>query len=262
MNNFSKYDFEFIIEGTIKVGSDKSLYEAKMINKSMASSRLFDITCNKDSNEASNKGSSKALSRDVIIIRLHASLSREIEILISLNYKGIPKNLIFWQEGEFVFIVQEKIRGKNLLEYIIYHKNLPANKRLMIAYDVANTLNYLHSLCQKRIIHGDISPNNILISDNEEVYLIDFGSSFYQNIVKKEKAYYGTSGYFSPSIISDPMSVDRMIDIYSYSMVLKLLKINQISIDGHELYIKCFGACPESPVDLEDIMEDILQMLN
>ncbi|KAF3524010.1 hypothetical protein F2Q69_00051166 [Brassica cretica] len=61
-----------------------------------------------------------------------------------------------------------KERSKPALEWKILHK---------IALDVARTVAYLHEQCSDKVLHRDIKPSNILLDNNYNAYLSDFGLS-------------------------------------------------------------------------------------
>ena len=48
-------------------------------------------------------------------------------------------------------------------------------QRIIIAIDVASTLNYLHNPCQQQIIHCNLKPNNILLNSEMITHVSDFG---------------------------------------------------------------------------------------
>ena len=48
-------------------------------------------------------------------------------------------------------------------------------QRIIIAIDVASTLNYLHNPCQQQIIHCNLKPNNILLNSEMIAHVSDFG---------------------------------------------------------------------------------------
>lgn len=242
MNNFSKFQCDFSIENVLKESVDKSVYSALMKRFIALEHTSFED--------------------EVIVIKILKTCDNEIKFLTSLKHQGIPKILMMWEEEDYLVIIQEKVIGLSLNEYVRRHENIPNNKRLMIAYDLAKILKYIHLEKRSNTVHGDISPNNIMISYNDEIFLIDFGSSFRECIVKKEKAYYGTKGYFSPIIVENPMVVSKGIDIYSFAMILKLLEIDKISMEGYELYKNCLDKSVEDNFDIDEIMDDILYILN
>jgi serine/threonine protein kinase len=90
-----------------------------------------------------------------------------------------------------------------------------------IALGTARGLAYLHSECEHRIIHCDVKPENILLHDNLQVKISDFGIS--KLLSPEQSALFttlrGTRGYLAPEwLTSSPIS-DKA-DVYSYGMVL------------------------------------------
>ena len=90
-----------------------------------------------------------------------------------------------------------------------------------IAIGVARGLAYLHSGCDHRILHFDIKPENILLADNREVKIADFGLAKLMNL-EQSKTFTkmrGTRGYIAPEWLTNSAISDKT-DVYSYGMVL------------------------------------------
>lgn len=122
MKNFSRYGCDFIINNTLKESNEKNVYSATM--KRRLSYIEFQV------------------EEEVIIIKILKSCEREIIYLSSLKHQCIPNVIMIWEEGDYITIVQEKIIGFSLFDYMKEHINIPRNKSLMIAYDLANVLLY------------------------------------------------------------------------------------------------------------------------
>ncbi|KAG1751383.1 kinase-like domain-containing protein [Suillus paluster] len=76
---------------------------------------------------------------------------------------------------EALAMVSLWMEGGTLARYLEVHKEkIPYRKKLHLLRDIASGLAYLHS---RRIVHGDLTPNNIMLDDNERALLIDFGLS-------------------------------------------------------------------------------------
>ncbi|MCH5196222.1 MAG: serine/threonine protein kinase [Oscillospiraceae bacterium] len=80
----------------------------------------------------------------------------------------------FFYENDTVYFAMEYLKGQTLKEYIGEHGTLSAPQALFIAQSVANALMAAHS---SNVLHRDISPDNIIICDNGDVKLIDFGAA-------------------------------------------------------------------------------------
>lgn len=97
-------------------------------------------------------------------------------------------------------------------------------KLKQIAIGIAKGLDYLHQGCNKRILHFDIKPQNILLDQNFNPKVADFGlaklCSREQSVVAMTAAR-GTIGYIAPEVFSRNFgSVSYKSDVYSYGMLL------------------------------------------
>ena len=113
----------------------------------------------------------------------------EAKISVFLNHSNIVQVFDLGRIGEHYFIAMEFVNGIDLHKYIKKCKQkkqfLPIDISIFIASEVAKGLDYAH---RKRdpegkplnIIHRDVSPQNILISDIGEVKITDFGIAKFQ----------------------------------------------------------------------------------
>ncbi|KAI3460596.1 hypothetical protein Pfo_017259 [Paulownia fortunei] len=94
-------------------------------------------------------------------------------------------------------------------------------ERVEIAVGAARGLAYLHSGCEKKIIHCDVKPENILLQDHFQAKISDFGLS---KLLSREQSSLfttmrGTRGYLAPEWLTSSAISDKT-DVYSFGMVL------------------------------------------
>jgi serine/threonine protein kinase len=113
------------------------------------------------------------------------------------------------------FLVMEFISGRNL-EQMLAQAPIPfANAAVWVA-DLASALAYAH---RAGIIHGDVKPGNIRITENDQVKLIDFGVARFASQLSGSDRVLGTPAYLSPEQI-EGRKQDGRSDLFSLGVVL------------------------------------------
>nr|XP_002123667.1 receptor-interacting serine/threonine-protein kinase 1-like [Ciona intestinalis] len=153
----------------------------------------------------------------------------EAKVLYRMNHPHIVKFLgvvsLFQMDG----IVMEYMTGGNMESLIKSDKELPLHERLRLLQELASAIKHIHTHDKKKaFIHSDIKPQNILLSENLELKLADFGSV---NI--KESTGVGTSTlhiphstqhtwpYTAPEFLSNlSEKKTTAMDIYSYGIII------------------------------------------
>lgn len=154
---------------------------------------------------------------------------KEIEILKTINHKGIPKFIDIIEDTKSLAYVQEYIDGKTFKEMIEDKDEISDIDFKEFFLQALDILNYLHKMLPP-VIHQDISPKNIIIS-NKKLYLIDFGSV--KTAIVREKTQtlttVGTFGYMAPEQIMGKAIISS--DIFSLGMTFLAIKNNKKASD-------------------------------
>lgn len=160
---------------------------------------------------------------------LFEGMENELNILKNTHHPVLPKifNLIKFN-GKF-FLVMEYIDGINLEEYI--KKNGLIKKRMLvnIINQVCSGLYYLHSM-EPSIVYRDLKPSNIMILEDENIKLIDFGiAKRYNRDISADEFAWGSRGFAAPEQIGDKKgrglyNTDIRTDIYGVGTTIYYLK--------------------------------------
>ncbi len=151
-------------------------------------------------------------------------LEREVSILKQLNHPNIPKYIDYFQleDDNKLYLVQELVPGKDLNQQVKEGLRLTEKEVKNIAVQVLSILDYLHNF-EPRIIHRDIKPHNLILSDDGQIFLVDFGAvhNAYYNTMIGGTVGIGTIGYMSPEQqIGKPVPAS---DLYSLGRTLLYL---------------------------------------
>ncbi len=146
---------------------------------------------------------------------------REARIMMEFKHDHIVHVYDHFKEGSSYYIVEEFVDGVSLEQLIRRERYLSNEAAALIFYEVCKALQHAH---EKGVIHRDMKPGNILISNQGEVKLVDFGIATSledsEEGLTREGMTLGTPSYIPPEQIDNAKSVDRRADIYSLGVVL------------------------------------------
>lgn len=109
-----------------------------------------------------------------IATRLKEKFLKEAQLVSQLKCRNIVEIYDVFEENNTAYYVMEYIPGMNLSDYIKQNGPMTEQQALPVIAQVANALEYIHN---RKILHLDVKPANIMFRDNNEVVLIDFGIS-------------------------------------------------------------------------------------
>ena len=122
-------------------------------------------------------------------------------------------------------IIMRLLKGKTL-EEIKHNKESPfdIHTAFKMICQVLLAMDFAH---KKGVVHSDLKPGNIFLSDSEEIFILDFGLAALLELDKKDNSkLYGTPLYMSPEQINGEY-IDARTDIYSIGMILYTLVTGQ-----------------------------------
>ncbi|XP_019185832.1 PREDICTED: serine/threonine-protein kinase CDG1-like isoform X2 [Ipomoea nil] len=162
----------------------------------------------------------------------------EIEILTTLHHKNIISLLGFCFGDSNLLLVYNLLSRGSLEDNLHGTPNVGNtfgwSDRYKVALGIAEALDHLHSSADEPIIHRDVKSSNILLSDDFEPQLSDFGlttmaSSLSCHLESIDVA--GTFGYLAPEYLTHG-KINEKIDVYAFGIVLLELLSGRKPIDN------------------------------
>lgn len=102
---------------------------------------------------------------------------KEAQRLYRIKHPNVVRVLALFEENGTAYYVMDYIAGESLSQRLKRMGTLPENEVLQYTRSLVETLHSLHNQAPTSIYHLDIKPANIMLSDEGEVILIDFGAS-------------------------------------------------------------------------------------
>jgi eukaryotic-like serine/threonine-protein kinase len=204
----------------------------------------------------------------------------EAKIAVNLNHGSVVSIYDFGIERGQFFLVMEYVEGRNLRQILNeLKKNVQQFSIEQVAYmmkEVAAGIDHAHRLLDGatgkpfNLVHRDMSPQNIMVSYEGEVKVIDFGIAKGDTQAEQTKTgtLKGKFGYMSPEQ-ADGQSIDSRTDLFSMGIVLwELLAHDRLFTSNSEAAIlRKIRECqipsirkinPSVPIDLENIVNKAL----
>uniref|UniRef100_A0ACD5ZGC2 Uncharacterized protein n=1 Tax=Avena sativa TaxID=4498 RepID=A0ACD5ZGC2_AVESA len=231
----TRYSFEKLSECTegfskkLGEGGFGSVFEGKLGENKVAVKRL----------EGARQGKKEFLA--------------EVETIGSIEHINLVRLIGFCVNKSERLLVYEYMSRGSLDRWIYYrHNNAPLDwcTRHRIILGIAKGLCYLHEDCRQKIAHLDIKPQNILLDDNFNAKVADFGLC---KLIDRDQSKVvtmmrGTPGYLAPEWLTS--RITEKVDVYSFGVVIMEILSGRKNIDNSQ---------PEENVQLINLLREKAQ---
>ncbi|ESR61271.1 hypothetical protein CICLE_v10014464mg [Citrus x clementina] len=168
-------------------------------------------------------GTKVAVKRLEGIGEINKSFLAEVKTIGSIHHLNLLRLIGFCAEKSQNLLVYEYMPNGSLDRWLFQRSDefmLDWQQRKKIILDIAKGLTYLHADCRQKILHLDIKPQNILLDDNFNAKVADFGLS---KLIDRDQSQVvttmrGTPGYLAPEWLSSVIT--EKVDIYSFGVVM------------------------------------------
>ena len=172
---------------------------------------------------------------DIILIEERDSGEHFIKKLLTTYNKSVydylkenpvdhmPRIIRLYESDNCLIVIEEYIEGQTVAA-LIENGALPKNQAVYIAKCVCRILDELHNL-PKPIIHRDIKPSNIIVTPDNEVFLLDMNvAKWYDPDKTDDTKHMGTENYAAPEQVGYGLSASSAkSDIYAVGMLLNVM---------------------------------------
>lgn len=186
---------------------------------------------------------------------LLARFQREVNICLDLNHPHILKILDHQQTAQYMYFASPLMRGGTLVDII---KGGPAAPEAVCHWvgQLADALDYAHKF---DVVHRDIKPSNVLLDEDGNVYLTDFGIALltsHTSNLTKTGIVVGTPAYMSPEQWRDD-TLDGRADLYGLAVMSYLLLTQHTPFQADTAHSVMFLHLNESPPSMLGYRPDL-----
>ncbi|XP_052879744.1 G-type lectin S-receptor-like serine/threonine-protein kinase SD2-5 [Gossypium arboreum] len=179
-------------------------------------------------------GSGVAVKHQFNFGAVNKSFIAEVQTIGSIHHFNLVSLVGFCAESSNRLLVYEYMANGSLDRWIFNQNRdlaLDWQIRRKIILDIAKGLAYLHEECNQKIIHLDIKPQNILLDENFNAKISDFGLS---KLIEKDQSRVittmrGTPGYMAPEWLN--LCITEKVDVYSFGIVVLEILCGRRNVD-------------------------------
>jgi eukaryotic-like serine/threonine-protein kinase len=205
------------------------------------------------------RGMDAVLKRPVAVKVLHPHLAsrddarrrfnREAQAIARLHHQNIVDVYDYSGDGdEQSYLITEFVKGQTLTDFTLAHGPFLPQSAALIGHAIAGALRHAH---KEGIIHRDIKPDNLMISNDGCIKLMDFGIATAVDLetMTATGAILGSPAHMAPEQI-DGAEVDRRVDVFAFGTLLYYLITRHLPFmasNPHALFRKILECKYEPP---------------
>ncbi|MBF0516573.1 MAG: CHASE2 domain-containing protein [Nitrospirae bacterium] len=196
----------------------------------------------------------KTLSYDDIdsdqVAEVKTRFFREAEAAGKLSHPNIVRVYDVGDDKDAAYMAMELLEGADLTRYCAKDSRLPFGEVLRVVTRVGEALDYAH---QNGVVHRDIKPANIMLLNNKELRVTDFGIARVMESSKTQTGMVlGTPSYMSPEQIAG-RKVDGRSDLFSLGVVFFELLVGERPFKGDSIATLMYNITSTPPTPIKQI---------
>ena len=158
---------------------------------------------------------------------MQGRIEREISYLRLLRHPHIIKLYdVIKSKDEIIMVIE--YAGKELFDYIVQRGKMPEDEGRRFFQQITSAVEYCH---RHKIVHRDLKPENLLLDEQLNVKIADFGLSNIMTDGNFLKTSCGSPNYAAPEVISGKLYAGPEVDVWSAGVILYVMLCGRLPFD-------------------------------
>ena len=192
----------------------------------------------------------------------HERIKNEFQIITKLNHPNILKAFEVFEDEINYYIVMERPAIGDLFNYICSKGRLSMDETSFIFYQIVNGIQYLH---KNNIVHRDMKPENIMLTEDMIVKIGDFGlSKYFKNDEIRLKTNCGSPCYSAPEVLRGNKYKPKPVDIWGIGIILYCMVCGELPFEDEkeDILVRKVTLCNYTcPLFVNDIFKSFFKKI-
>ncbi|KNC52080.1 CAMK/CAMKL/BRSK protein kinase [Thecamonas trahens ATCC 50062] len=176
----------------------------------------------------------KIISKDSLNSKpnMRRKMEREIAVLRLVNHPNVMKLFDVYETSRYLFLILEYVEGGELFDYLVRKGRLLPNEALRFFQQIVLGVDYCH---KHMVCHRDLKPENLLLDENNNVKLADFGMA---SVMKQDsllETSCGSPHYACPEVVMGQPYSGEAADVWSMGVILYALLTGRLPFDDENI---------------------------
>lgn len=158
---------------------------------------------------------------------------REIQIMKMLNHPHIIRLYQVMETERMIYLVTEYASGGEIFDHLVAHGRMSEKEARHKFRQILGAVMYCH---ERRVVHRDLKAENLLLDENMNIKIADFGFSNFYEPDKLLSTWCGSPPYAAPELFEGRQYNGPKADIWSLGVVLYVLVCGALPFDGSTLH--------------------------
>ncbi len=260
-----------IVESEIYASEDEFQAERRNPYRGLSDDEVLALSVYRDAGHIDNRPDIILVKHrgtgQVFIKKLITTYNRSVYDYLKDNpVEHMPVIHEIYESENCLIVIEEYIEGKTIAD-ILEYRPIPEEQAINIAMKVCRILEEIHSL-QTPIIHRDIKPSNIMVTPQNEIYLLDMNAAkWYDPDKTDDTRYMGTRFFAAPEQVGYGLSASSAkSDIYALGVLLNVMVTGKFPREeraGGSLWNiieRCISLDADKRYSAPELMEALLEL--
>lgn len=174
----------------------------------------------------------KIINRSKLSESVLQKVEREIAIMKLIEHPHVLGLYDVYENKKFLYLILEHVSGGELFDYLVSRGRLSIKEARKFFRQIISALDFCH--CHS-ICHRDLKPENLLLDDNGNIKVADFGMASLQLENSLLETSCGSPHYASPEVVRGEKYDGRRADVWSCGVILYALLVGALPFDDENL---------------------------